>query len=77
MPFAWLQVAIKFFASTEQWHHERLFYENRAALDSDATPLRCAALLETVPSSASGGLPPALVLECGEFTLQVGETGLA
>ncbi|KAK9808238.1 hypothetical protein WJX73_002206 [Symbiochloris irregularis] len=66
------QVAIKFYASVQQWRHEKLFYDNRRALDTDCTSLRCAALIEEIPGQPgpSGDLPPALVLECGEFTLQ-------
>ena len=73
-----LQVAIKFFASQARFQHERTFYETRAALDGDtkwqAVPELMAAFAGPAAIETATGTPAALVLEAGEFNMQVGST---
>lgn len=63
------QVAIKFCAQREHFAHEKLFYDNRAALEGVPATKHVAELVDAIDGVATG-LPPALVFECGDFTLQ-------
>lgn len=63
-------MAIKFCAQREHFAHEKLFYDNRAALEGVPATKHVAELVDAIDGVATG-LPPALVFECGDFTLQV------
>ena len=70
-----LQVAIKFFSLQQRFQHERMFYETRAALDGDqkwqCVPELMAAFAGPASIETGSDAPASLVLEAGEFTMQV------
>ena len=76
-----MQVVIKFFALQQRFQHERTFYETRAALDGEAkwqaVPQLKAAFAGPASIETGSDAPASLVLEAGEFTMQVSRPAAA
>ena len=73
----WPQVVIKFFPDHRHYSHEKLFYENRMALESETAAEYVPTMFESLSAQkeawmgAGDNLPPSIVLERGQCTLQV------
>ena len=71
------QVVIKFFPDHRHYSHEKLFYENRMALESETAAEYVPTMFESLSAQkeawmgAGDNLPPSIVLERGQCTLQV------
>lgn len=72
-----LQVVIKFLPDHGHFKHERLFYENRLALEGEEAAAFIPILLDAfagsmvIDTADDDAIPPSLVLERGSFTLGV------
>ena len=71
------QVVIKFLPDHEQFKHEKLFYENRQALEGDAASAYIPVMMDffsgspIIHTADDDAIPPSIVLERGSFTLTV------
>lgn len=71
------QVVIKFMPDHGLYRHEKLFYENRLALEGDAATAFLPILFDAfdgspvIDTSDDDAIPPSLVLEAGNFSLAV------
>ncbi len=70
-------MVIKFLPDHGHFKHERLFYENRLALEGDAAAAFIPIMLDAfagsmvIDTADDDAIPPSLVLERGSFTLGV------